>query len=233
MKHLIALILGAGTGGLIAAAALYLATGGAPQLSSLDGGSGEQIGLSFSAVAKDTILFTNDGESTIRPHPSRVLQLWEPTIMETSLLVTTLRNMRGEYVGLGIKFTSLSEKTRIINGELLADSVWHVYLPGRGTMLVEQSENYWNFVRDIVVPAHWNSGDSWRGSWRGTITVGPDPLGLAIVHGGSGALAGVTAEAAETLTASAYSAIEGPVALEGQLLVELPRGNGAMSADSR
>ena len=140
--------------------------------------------------------------------------------------------MRGERVGLGIKFVSLSEDTRILNGDVLADSVWYVYLPGKGTLLIEQSENYWDLLRKIVIPAYWNADDSWRGSWRGTITSGPGPLGTARVYGGSGIFRNVEAEAIETLTASAYSLKTGPVALEGRLLVELPR-NGALSAGTR
>ena len=233
MKHVIAFLAGTAAGGILAVALVLLIPSTQPNLSPLDVSDGSQVGLNFSAVADEAILFTNNGESTIPTHPRRVLELWEPTIAETSALVTTLRNMRGEPVGLGIKFVSLSENTRILNGEMLADSIWYVYLPGRGTMLVEQSENYWTFMRDIVLPAHWNGDNSWRGNWRGTITSGPGPLGTAHVHGGSGEFRGLDAEAIETLTASAYSADDGPVALEGRLLVELPRDSDGMAADSR
>ena len=233
MKHLIALVAGAAAGVALSVAVLLFIPSSQPGLSPLDVSRGAQISLDFSGVAEDAILFTNNGESTIPTHPNRVLELWEPTISESSTLVTTLRNARGERVGLGIKFVSLSEDTRILNGEVLADSIWYVYLPGRGTLLVEQSENYWTFLRDIVLPAHWSSNDSWRGNWRGTITSGPGPLGTARVYGGSGEFRNLKADAIETLTASAYSAIDGPVALEGRLLVELPQDGAAMSADRR
>ena len=233
MKHLIALVFGMATGAALAALVVYFATAGSSGFGELPSGGEEQIDLSFSAVPEDTILFTNDGESPIPPHPGKVLQLWEPTITETSTLVTTLRNKRGEHEGLGIKFSSLSEDTSVLNGEFLADSVWFVYLPGRGTMLIEQSENYWNFLRDIVAPAHWNSGDSWRGNWRGTITSGPDPLGYAIVHGGSGSFEDLEAEATESLAASAYSALRGPVAVEGHLVVTLPSGQTALNGTAQ
>lgn len=233
MRHVIAFALGVVAGGLLAVAFVLFVPASHPGLTPLDVSDGEQIALDFSGVADDAILFTNDGASAIRPQPDGVQQLWEPTITQTSLLVTTLRNMRGEPSGIGIKFVSLSEQTRILNGEMLADSVWYLYLPGRGTMLIEQSENYWDFMREIVVPAYWNSDDAWRGSWRGTITAGPGSLGTARVYGGSGAFRDVEAEAIETLTATAYSLATGPVALEGRLLVELPRDASALSADSR
>ena len=75
---------------------------------------------------------------------------------------------------------------------------------------------------DIVVPAHWNSGDSWRGNWLGTVTSGPGALGTARMYGGSGIFRSVEAEAIETLSAKAYSAEYGPVAIDGQLTVEIP-----------
>jgi hypothetical protein len=198
----------------------------------VDVGDRGQLSLDFSAVVEDTILYTNDGDSAIAPHPRGALELWEPTIDKTSLLVTTLRNMNGESVGLGIKFVSLSEETKILNGEYLANSVWYVYLPGRGTLLVQQSEDYFEFMRDIVVTAHWSSANSWRGNWRGMLTSGPDPLGNARVYGGSGEFRDVETEAIETLTASAYSAVDGPVAVEGRLLLELPIDD-KLSADRR
>ncbi len=232
MKYLLGFAAGFVLGGALAVAIVLFIPSSRPMLTPLDVSDGVQISLDFSAVADDTILFTNEGKSAIAPHPKGVMELWEPTITETSALVTTLRSMRGETVGIGIKFVSLSENSQILNGDLLADSVWFVYLPGRGTLLVEQSENYWEFMRDIVLPAHLSSADSWRGNWRGTITTGPEPLGTARVHGGSGVFRGVEAEAIETLTASAYSAVDGPVALEGRLLLEIP-DEDALSADRR
>lgn len=233
MKHLFALIAGLATGAVVSLALLLFVTPSQPGLSPLDVGGGAQISLDFSGVAEDAILITNNGDSTLPTHPYRVPELWEPTINESSVLVTTLQNTRGEPIGLGIKFVSLSEKTRVLNGEMLADSVWHVYLPGRGTLLVEQSENYWAFLRDIVLPAHWNSNDSWRGNWQGTITSGPGPYGTARVYGGSGEFRSLETEAIETLTASAFSAVDGPVALEGRLLVDLPEDDAALSAERR
>ena len=232
MKHLLGFVAGVGVGGLLAALVVFFIPSSQPALTPLDISDGGQIALDFSAVAEDTIMFTNDGESAFAPHPDRVLELWEPTITETTALVTTLRGPRGNTVGLGIKMVSLSEDSQILNGEFLADSVWYVYLPGRGTLLVEQSENYWEFMRDIVLPAHWSSGDSWRGNWRGTITSGPQPLGTARVHGGSGEFRGIEAEAIETLTDSAYSAIDGPVAVEGRLLLELPEEDTISAASA-
>jgi hypothetical protein len=181
----------------------------------------QQITLRYSAVAEDSIVLTNNGETLVRPNPSKVLQLWEGPISKTDTLVTVLRDGRNETVGIGVKFSSLSERTNLLNGKALIDSSWYIYLPGQGSMLIEQSENHWTFLREVIIPAHWNSGNKWRGTWHGTITDGPGALGTGRVYGGSGRFSGLDSEAIETHTAKAYSTDVGPVAMEGQLTIDL------------
>jgi len=178
--------------------------------------------LQFSAVPEEALLFTNSGESISEPFPADVLQLWEAPIRNTRVLVTELGNGRGEIVGIGVKFSSDSEASRVLSSKVLADSMWHVYLPGQGTLFVEQRENYWSYLRDIVVKAKLNSADNWRGSWTRVMTAGPNALGTARTFGGHGQFSGLDSEAVESLNASAYSARRGPVAIDGSLIVALP-----------
>ena len=180
------------------------------------------VDLSYSLVASDSIVFTNDGESHVKPHPAKVLQLWEPTVNRTRGFVTILTDSRGEPAGLGVKFSSDSEETALMDGEVLVHSVWHIYLPERGTFLVDQTENFWPYLHDIVIPARLSSGDNWRGSWHGIVSIGPGALGTARVTGNTGELNGVEAEAVESITARAYSAITGPVGMTGNLTIALP-----------
>lgn len=231
MKYLISLLLGIAAGGVVALALLFFNPFMANvALSPLAVSGQQQLSLNYSAVPKHAIAYTNDGESRISPYPGKILQLWEPPIRQTDVLVTRLLDARNQTAGIGIKFTSRSEDTRILNGEALADSVWYVYLPREGTMLVAQTENYWRYLRDVVVPAHWRSGNGWKGNWHGTMTSGPGALGTARVHGGSGRFRGIEAEAIETRTAKAYSSSDGPVAMQGQLIVELPSARDEMTA---
>lgn len=231
MKYFVALLLGIAAGGAVALLLLYFNPFMAKiPLSPLAVSGQQQFSLNYSAVPKHAIAYTNDGESRIAPYPDTVLQLWEHPIRQTDVFVTRLLNARNEPAGIGIKFTSKSEDTRILNGEALADSVWYVFLPREGTLLVAQTENYWRYLRDIVVPAHWSSGNGWKGNWHGTMTSGPGALGTARVHGGSGRFRGIEAEAIETLTAKAYSRDDGPVAMNGQLIVELPSDGNEMTA---
>ena len=234
MKYFIGLALGLVTGIVVGALFfLYNPLTASRPLAPLAVTDNDKIILSFSAVADDAIVHTNDGESRVAPKPARVLQLWEPAIRNTDVSVTMLADVRGAPVGLGIKYSSPSVRTSLFNGEAIVDSFWHVYLPERGSFVIGQSENHFDFLRQIIVPAHWSSGKSWRGKWHGNLTAGPGPLGTAEVAGGSGEFAGLDTEAVESMSARAYSATSGPVAIDGQLAIDLPRPAAADLADDR
>jgi hypothetical protein len=223
MKYIISTLVGAVVGACIFLMLLYVnPMGSINSLSPLSLTDKEVITLGYSAVAQDTLIFTNDGESQIDPYPPKVPQLWERPIKRTSAMVTVLTDGRGQAAGIGIKISSDSERTSVLSSEALVDSVWHVVMPERGSFFIEQTENYWGYLHEIVVPARWSSGDNWRGTWYGNITFGPGALGIAKVVGGSGELQGLTADAVESLTAKAYSVEQGPVAMTGQLTIELP-----------
>lgn len=182
----------------------------------------EVVHLTYSVPATDTLLYTNNGESQVTPHPARAAQLWEPTVLNTTASVNVLEDSRGRIAGIGVKFSSKSELTNILNGKALVDSVWHIYLPQRGSLFVQQTENYWEYIQDIVFPAYRSSGDNWRGNWLKNITDGPGPLGLAWVAGGSGEFEGIDTSGVEALSAKAYTIERGPVAMTGELTIELP-----------
>ena len=233
IKHIVALILGALLGAVAALSLLfYNPLARQNPLSPVSVSNKELLNLEYSAVAGDAIVYTNDGESRVHPHPAKVQQLWEAPIRRTEVFITVLSDSRNNPVGIGIKYMSDSERTRLINGEALIDSAWHIYLPERGSLFVEQTENYWNFLRQIVVPAYWSSGDNWRGSWLGNTTVGPGSLGTALVSGGNGEFAGLKSEAVESLSARAYSLSEGPVAIDGRLTIEVSGPAEAQAAEA-
>jgi len=230
MKYLFALLLGLLVGAAAAAAfVVFNPLVSSSSLSPIEVSRNELIVLNYSGVAEDALLHTNNGESSINPQPSRVQQLWEPAVRQTDVTVTLLSGARNETMGLGIKFASWSESTRVLSGEAVVDSLWYVYMPGRGSLVVGQRENRFQYLRDIVLPAHWSSSNSWKGQWRGNLTFGPGSLGTGVVVGGSGEFAELDSAAIETLTARAYSTENGPVAAEGQLTIEIP---AALSVES-
>ena len=235
MRYLIALLVGLATGVVIALAFLFYNPFTTQRsLSPLAVSDRQQISLRYSAVAEDSIIITNNGDSSrLQPNPVKVLQLWEAPISNTDVLVTLLHDSRNESVGIGVKYSSRSQRTRLLNGEALVDSAWYIYLPGKGSMLMEQSENHWAFLREVIIPAHWNSGNKWHGNWYTTITDGPGALGTARVYGGSGIYTGLNSEAIETHTAKAYSTDVGPVAMEGRLTIDLAiEDDNEMSTDA-
>lgn len=223
MKYLIALILGLFSGAILFAAAMiynpFIVDRGISPLAVTDS---ELITLKFSDVPSDAIAFTNDGDSVKKPYPEKVLQLWEAPIRQTSAMATVMRDARNQTAGIGVKFSSLSERTRLLKGEALVDSVWYVFLPQRGSLFVQQYENYWTFLRDVGFAAYRSGAKNWKGNWIGDLTAGPGALGTAPVVGGSGSLEGLKMLGVESLTAQAYSADDGPIAAEGRLLIEMP-----------
>ncbi len=188
------------------------------------------MSLSFDSVAARSLFLTNGGESRLAPNPKTAQKLWEAPIRLTNVMLAMMNDARGRPAGLGLKFSSQSEETRLLSGEAMVDSVWYVYLPGRGSLFIEQSENHWPFITGVMIPAYKNSANSWKGSWFGNLTAGPGAIGTAKVTGGSGALRGSEMDAVESLRVTAYSADIGPVAAEGRLLIELP-GDESASPD--
>jgi hypothetical protein len=223
MKYLVALLLGFVAGISLFCAILYFNPFAIhTKISPLAVTNQRLLNLSFAAVPTESLLFTNDGESLPAPHPAKVLELWERTVEDTRATVVILDDSRGQPAGIGVKFSSDSEDTRILNSQALVDSVWHIYLPGRGTMFIDQRENYWTYLHDVVAKARWSSADNWRGAWTGVTTAGPNALGTGRVTGGSGEFADLESEAVESLSATAYSAVTGPVAMDGNLTILLP-----------
>lgn len=223
MRFLIALVLGALLGAALFGLALiynpFIADRG---ISPLAVSSAELVALSFSAVPSESIVFTNDGDSRSTPHPAKVQQLWEAPIRKTQAMATVMHDARGQIAGLGVKFSSLSERTRLLQGDALVDSVWYVYLPQRGSFFLQQSENHWAFLREVGWPAYRNGANNWKGNWTGDLTAGPGVLGTAAVAGGGGVFSGLTMEGVESLSAKAYSVDHGPLSADGRLLIELP-----------
>jgi len=225
MKHLVALLAGILVGAALFLALLYHNPFAANHgLSPLHVSNVRLVDLSYSPVPGEALALTNNGSAPARPRPDGIEELWEPSIRRARLLVTTLTETGGEFAGIGIKFASDSESTRLLNAEAIVDSAWHIWLPDRGSLFIEQTENLWPYLRSVVLPARFSSGNNWRGTWYGVTTAGPGALGTARVTGGSGRFAGVTSEATESLSARAWSASQGPVAMTGNLLISLNSG---------
>jgi len=223
MKYILVLIAGFLVGAASFAIGLaYNPFIGRSELSPLAVTDAQTVTLGYSAVASESVMFTNDGESRVPPHPEKTQQLWEAPIRQTDAMATVLRDGRNQVAGLGIKVASAAESTRLVEGKVLINSVWYVYLPGRGSFFVEQTENYWDYLRDIVLPAYRSSAGTWKGIWTGNVTAGPGALGTARVVGGSGEFDGLEMLGVESLSVRTWRVAGGPLAADGQLTIELP-----------
>jgi Tfp pilus assembly protein PilZ len=229
MKYVVSLLLGLVVGAaLFVAGLIYNPFIAARGLSPLSVTNAETITLSFANVPAESIAYTNDGESLHNPHPERVLQLWEAPIRSTSAMATVMRDARGRVAGIGVKFSSDSESTRLLKGEAIIDSAWYVYLPEHGSLFIEQTENYFPLIREVAFPAWRSSASSWRGNWLGDLTVGPGALGTAAVTGGSGRVKGLRMEGVESISVRAFSADVGLVSSEGRLIIAMHENLGGI-----
>lgn len=89
--------------------------------------------------------------------------------------------------------------------------------------MLDQTENYWSYIREVALPARLSSGKNWVGAYHGIMTSGPGSLGTGRVTGGSGFFSGLESEAVESLTARGYSATTGPVSMTGNLTITVPK----------
>ena len=71
-------------------------------------------------------------------------------------------------------------------------------------MYIEQTENYWDYLREIVLPGYRSSANTWKGAWIGNMTSGPGALSTAKVTGGSGEFAGMDMLGVESLSVRAW-----------------------------
>ena len=228
MKYIISLMLGFIVGACLFILALiynpFVADRGLSPLAVTDAAV---IMLGFATVPSESIAYTNNGELGHRPHPAEVPQFWEAPIRKTSAMVSLMRDGRNQPAGIGVKFSSLSEDTRLLYGKAIVDSVWYVYLPERGSLFLRQTENYWPLLREVAFPAWKNSGKTWRGTWFGDLTAGPGALGTAAVSGGSGKLRDLETIGVESLSVRAFSTDTGFIAADGRLIIEIPTPNEA------
>ena len=223
MKSLITLLSGFVVGvGLLLAGFYFNPLSRIESVSSLAVSKMQLYELSYSLRSSDALLLTNDGQSSLKPYPVKVQELWEPAIKNTRALVTVLSNVRHEPVGIGIKFSSDSEESKLLNAKALMNSTWHIYTRNIGSAFIEQTDNNWAYLRDVVIPARFSRDNRWQGTWSGTITEGPNALGTARVTGGTGALVGREAEAEEFLHAREYSVDTGPVDVTARLTIAIP-----------
>lgn len=232
MKYVISLVLGMLVGAVVLLLALiYNPFSGDTRPSPLSVSDAEVIALSYSAVPAESLAFTNDGESLQPPHPPKISQLWEPPVRQTNAMMAVMHDARGAPVGIGVKLSSRSESSRLLRGDAILDSVWYIYLPEDGSLFIGQSENHWDFLRQVAFPAWRSSANTWRGTWVGDVTSGPGVLGTAYAFGSSGRLRNLDMEVVESLSVQAFSSDQGFISAKGHLIIALPEAAAIPEVD--
>ena len=85
-KHVFALLLGFLSGAAAFLGALVFNPFTAQsRVSPLSFSDNELVTLQYSAVAQESLVYTNDGESQVDPYPARVLELWEAPVRNTAV----------------------------------------------------------------------------------------------------------------------------------------------------
>lgn len=225
MKYLFALLTGVVAGAALFAVLLYLNPLARPvAVSPLAVSPTSMLELNFSAAPADTIATVYSSDIRAHSYPARVQQLWDPALSHTKVAVTALRNSRGQPRAIGVKFSSLAKQAGLLKANVPANSNWHLWMLQEGGLFVNQTENLWFQLHDVVVPAYLSSGKAWRGTWFGIMTSGPGALGTARVTGGIGKYSGMTGEAVESAMVKAYQADAGPLSTDVNLAISLPAG---------
>jgi len=223
VRILRALILGFLTGVLLFLAGFYFNPfSSESQLSPLAVSQSRLVEYSYSRNPRETLALTNNGHGHTATNPARVQELWEPAVEDTEAFVTILRDIAGKPAGIGIKISSWSAESELLSARLLKNSDWHLFVPDHGTAFVEQTENQWPYLRNVVIPGLVKR--EWQGTWYGSVTSGPNALRTAKVRGGSGHMQDLRSEAVEFFQVESYSAETGPTRSVGRLTLELDSG---------
>ena len=232
MKYVITLVLGMIFGAVLFGLALLnnplTGNGGLSPLAVTDA---EVITLGYTAVPGENLVYTDGGESAQQIHPPKVAKLWEPAVRQTSATVAVMHDARSQPAGIGIKLSSWSESTELLSGDAIVDSAWYIYLPQHGGLFIGQSENYWEFLREVAFPAWRSSAKAWRGTWAGDLTAGPGALRTAYAVGTSGRLEGLEMDAVESLSVQAFSSDRGFMSARGRLIIALPEETAEAPSD--
>lgn len=116
-----------------------------------------------------------------------------------------------------VRFAALSNNGKPINGELAEESVWHVVVPGYGSLIIGGTDNLWAFAREAAMPLV--RQQDWRGNAQ-IRTTGLQGTESADVLGVSGAFVEATGRAEYLQRVRSVSLTQG-TAFEGQLRVEM------------
>jgi hypothetical protein len=177
----------------------------------------------FLDVPGHEVALTHGGIVPMAPFPPGIASLGEPNVRLGLGLVTKLRDVTGDVVGFASELEAASPETSLAQGRIMTDTFWTVVVPGRGALFLHQTEDNWDLVTRIALPAILLRRD-WTGDWTNVNTVGPRPDGRGAVVGGSGEFAGARGSFIEVGRLRRFGAA-GAMEFTMELRVALERGD--------
>jgi hypothetical protein len=190
MMRALAFLVGLAVGAATAAAGFALWIDDSERSrSALDAFPKDAAAWFFLDVPGHEVALTHGGLVPMAPFPPGIATLSEPNVRGGLLLVTKLRDATGDVIGFATELEALSPETSLAQGRIATDTFWTVVVPGRGTLFLHQTEDNWNLLTRIALPALLLRRD-WTGDWTHVNSVGPRPDGRGAVVGGSGEFAG-------------------------------------------
>jgi hypothetical protein len=152
-----------------------------------------QLVETFSLVGRldgtgDAVSVTHGGTVPFAPQPRDIQLLTEPAVNGGLALITRVRDPGGRIVGIATELESGHEDSSLLAGKLMTHTTWTVVVPGRGALVLYQTEDNWTLATRIIGPALLRER-TWRGSWRHLNTLGPLPQGHGQIVAATGEFA--------------------------------------------
>ncbi|MCC7414397.1 MAG: hypothetical protein IT495_22470 [Gammaproteobacteria bacterium] len=156
----------------------------------------------FMELPDDGIAFTHGGNMALAAGPPGVALLSEPRVQSGLAILAKLRDASGEVVGFASELEVFPPGADMLQ-EVVWDTDWTLVIPGRGSLYLRQQEHSGELGAKVIIPTR-ESGESWRGEWIVTTTVGPRADGRGVIVGGAGEFEGATGSFLEIVTLTGF-----------------------------
>lgn len=166
----------------------------------------------FAEVPQDGVFETHRGDLPLALFPEGIAKFTEPRLHNAFALGGKLRDKTGEVVGFSTEIEEVLPETDFESGKLLTHTVWTLFLPGRGTLVLDQIEDSSAVATKVFKPA-FDSGRPWTGTLRAVTTAGPRKDGKGVILGGTGEFGGARGTGIEIADLRSFDPVTGT--LEG------------------
>ncbi|MBL1096619.1 hypothetical protein [Streptomyces coffeae] len=164
------------------------------------GSSGKESGWIeesfFARVPKDGVFETHRGNLPLAVFPSGIAKFTEPKLRKAFALGGKIRDKNGKVVGFSTEIEEVLPKTDFASGKMLTHTVWTLFFPGRGSLVLDQIENSTKVATKVFKPA-FAGKKPWVGKLNATTTAGPRKDGRGVILGGTGEFAGIRGSGVE------------------------------------